>query len=88
MVRIQASRVPSIDLSNGMPFVLEFVAPEQPPRGLAPPVLSGTVNVMRSLAQLRSKDKDIEKYIFLSQLKDADHNMFYHLCLNHMSVSP
>lgn len=42
---------------------------------------------MRCLNQLRSKDKGIEKYIYLSQLKDADHNMFYKLCLDHMSVS-
>lgn len=74
-------------LANGMPFVVEFAAPEQAPRGLTPPVLSGSVHVVRSLAQLRSKDKDIEKYIYLQQLKDADHNVFYHICLNHMSVS-
>jgi hypothetical protein len=39
------------------------------------------------MEQLRSKDKDIEKYIYLSGLKDADPNMFYELCLNHMPVS-
>jgi len=36
------------------------------------------------MEQLRSKDKDIEKYIYLSGLKDADPNMFFELCLNHM----
>jgi len=60
-------------------------APEQPPRGLTPPVMSGSVHIVRCLAQLRSKDKDLEKYIYLSQLKDADHNMFFYLCLNNMS---
>jgi len=39
------------------------------------------------MEQLRSKDKDIEKYIYLSGLKDADPNMFFELCLNHMPVS-
>lgn len=75
-------------LAEGMPVVFEFVAPEQPPRGLTPPVMSGSVHIVRCLAQLRSKDKDLEKYIYLSQLKDADHNMFFYLCLNNMSVSP
>lgn len=42
---------------------------------------------MRCMAQLRSKDKDIEKYIYLSQLKHTDESMFYRLCLNNMSVS-
>lgn len=38
------------------------------------------------MAQLRSKDKDIEKYIYLSQLKHADENMFYRLCMANLSV--
>ena len=47
------------------------------------------MHFLRCLAQLRSKDKDIEKNIYLSQLKDADLNMFYKLCLAHMSeVTP
>jgi malate dehydrogenase (oxaloacetate-decarboxylating)(NADP+) len=37
------------------------------------------------MEQLRSKDKPIEKYIYLSYLKDHDPNMFYKLCLKHMS---
>lgn len=41
---------------------------------------------IRCLNQLRSKDKNIEKYIYLSQLKDADPNMFYKLCIENMSV--
>ncbi|THH00126.1 hypothetical protein EW026_g2351 [Hermanssonia centrifuga] len=64
------------------------VAPQPPPkpaRGLTPPVLDESIHYRRCLAQLRSKDKGIEKYIYLSQLKDADANMFYKLCLNHMS---
>ncbi|KAI0806227.1 malic enzyme [Irpex lacteus] len=64
------------------------VAPQPPapiPRGLAPPVLDTAVHKTRCLAQLRSKDKSIEKYIYLSQLKDADHSMFYRLCLEHMA---
>lgn len=49
--------------------------------------MEASVHKLRCLNQLRSKDKNIEKYIYLSQLKDADTNMFYNLCLEHMSVS-
>lgn len=52
---------------------------------MAPPVLDTAVHKTRCLAQLRSKDKSIEKYIYLTQLKDADHSMFYRLCLEHMA---
>jgi len=54
-------------------------------RGLTPPVLDENIHFVRCLAQLRSKDKDIEKNIYLSQLKDANPNMFYKLCLAHVS---
>lgn len=36
------------------------------------------------MKQFRSKDKDIEKYIYLSMLKEQDPHMFYRLCLSHM----
>lgn len=62
-----------------------LLAPPKPAKGLTPPELDANVHVERCLAQLRSKDKDIEKNIYLSQLKDADTNMFYKLCLTHMS---
>ncbi|THH27693.1 hypothetical protein EUX98_g6495 [Antrodiella citrinella] len=64
------------------------VAPQPPPRpahGLTPPALDDSIHVVRSLRQLRSKDKNIEKYIFLSQLKATEPNVFYKLCLEHMS---
>lgn len=63
------------------------LASPQPARGLTPPSLEASVHQLRCLNQLRSKDKNIEKYIYLSQLKDADTSMFYKLCLDHMSVS-
>ena len=44
------------------------------------------MHYQRCLAQLRSKDKNIEKYIYLSQLKDADPSMFYRMCLANMAV--
>ena len=47
-----------------------------------------SVHAIRCLAQLRSKDKNIEKYIYLSQLKNNDEDMFYGLCLANMSVRP
>jgi len=48
--------------------------------------MDDSVHAIRCLAQLRSKDKNIEKYIYLSQLKNNDENMFYGLCLANMSV--
>jgi len=58
--------------------------PEPPTHGFVPPVLDTKVHAARCLAQLRSKDKDLEKYIYLAQLKHADESMFYQLCLEHM----
>ncbi|KAF9031704.1 malic enzyme [Hymenopellis radicata] len=59
--------------------------PPKPKRGLTPPALEETVHAVRCLAQLRSKDKGIEKYIYLSMLKEQDPAMFYRLCLSNMS---
>ncbi|TDL22703.1 hypothetical protein BD410DRAFT_787980 [Rickenella mellea] len=59
--------------------------PSKPAHGLAPTVLPGTVHAVRCIEQLRSKDKSIEKYIFLAHLRIDDENMFYHLCLKNMS---
>jgi malate dehydrogenase (oxaloacetate-decarboxylating)(NADP+) len=56
------------------------------PRGFLPPVYNGDVHATRCLAQLRSKDKPIEKYIYLSQLKHANEDLFYRLCLANMPV--
>ena len=63
------------------------LARPKPAHGLLPPALDDSIHAQRCLAQLRSKDKNIEKYIYLTQLKDADHNMFYRLCLANMAVS-
>ncbi|KAF8205441.1 malic enzyme [Mycena galopus ATCC 62051] len=63
------------------------MAPQPPPKpahGLTPPTLNDEVHAQRCMAQLRSKDKDIEKYIYLSALKEQDPHMFYRLCLAHM----
>ena len=49
--------------------------------------MEASVHKIRCLSHLRSKDKNLEKYIYLQQLKDADTNMFYKLCLDHMPVS-
>ena len=74
------------------PFTAVFtarplLAPTKPARGLLPPAHDDVVHATRCLAQLRSKDKSIEKYIYLAQLKDADQNMFYRLCLANIAVS-
>ncbi len=53
--------------------------------GLKPPVLDDSVHALRCLSQLRSKDKSIEKYIYLSALKEQDPDVFYKLCLQNMA---
>lgn len=71
--------------SNGVQKLKMVPSPPAPPkRGLTPPVMETSVHVSRCLAQLRSKDKDIEKYIYLSALKEHDPAMFYKLCLENM----
>ena len=64
----------------------QITAPAKPARGLTPPALNGSIHVLRCQAQLRSKDKPIEKYIYLSQLKQTDEHVFYHLCIENMTV--
>ncbi|KAI0251185.1 malic enzyme [Lactifluus subvellereus] len=59
--------------------------PPPPPRGHLPAAYDGAVHATRCLAQLRSKDKPIEKYIYLSQLKHANEGLFYRLCLANMA---
>ncbi|KAJ7913874.1 hypothetical protein B0H13DRAFT_2003826 [Mycena leptocephala] len=60
-------------------------APPKPAHGLTPPTLEDSVHAERCMKQFRGKDKDIEKYIYLSALKEQDPHMFYRLCLSHMS---
>ncbi|OBZ67774.1 NADP-dependent malic enzyme [Grifola frondosa] len=60
-------------------------AAPRPARGLLPPAHDDSVHAIRCINQLRSKEQGIEKYIYLSQLKDADPNMFYKLCLSNMA---
>ncbi|CAA7268237.1 unnamed protein product [Cyclocybe aegerita] len=59
--------------------------PAAPKRGLIPAAFDRDVHTERCLLQLRSKDKGIEKYIYLSYLKNEDPAMFYKLCLEHMA---
>ncbi|KAJ3975784.1 hypothetical protein EV361DRAFT_886881 [Lentinula raphanica] len=64
------------------------MAPQPPPKpkqGLAPPVLDNDIHIVRCLAQLRSKEAAIEKYIYLSALKNENPDMFYKLCLDNMA---
>ncbi|KAG8896268.1 hypothetical protein FRC01_011916, partial [Tulasnella sp. 417] len=77
---------PRYDASGKM--VKLEVSPEPRPqlaRGLTPPRLSPNNHYERALAQLRSKDKPLERYIFMQQLKDADLDLFYRLTMDHMS---
>lgn len=59
-------------------------AASRPKRGLVPPALEEATHDLRCLTQLRSKTTGIEKYIYLSALKDHDPNVFYKLCLQNM----
>ncbi|KAI0294436.1 malic enzyme [Russula brevipes] len=54
------------------------------PRGLLPAAYNDALHAARCLAQLRSKDKPLEKYIYLSELKQTNEDLFYRLCLANM----
>ncbi|PPR01997.1 hypothetical protein CVT24_011120 [Panaeolus cyanescens] len=72
--------------SNGVQKLKVAAQPAAPPKhGLVPPCLNAEIHAERCLMQLRSKDKNLEKYIYLSHLKNEDPNMFYKLCLQHMA---
>ncbi|PPQ81937.1 hypothetical protein CVT25_013785 [Psilocybe cyanescens] len=71
--------------SNGVQKLKLSQPPAAPKRGLVPPQLDHEIHVERCLEQLRSKDKNLEKYIYLSHLKTEDPSMFYRLCLEHMA---
>jgi len=64
---------------------IHYLAPAAPKPGLTPPALNASIHAQRCLAQLRSKDKSIEKYIYLSHLKNEDPSIFYKLCLENMA---
>jgi len=49
-----------------------------------PPYFSNTDHRQRCLAQLRSKDSGLEKYIYLNGLKERDPNLFYEVLLGNM----
>ncbi|MEM7218770.1 MAG: NAD-dependent malic enzyme [Pseudomonadota bacterium] len=54
-------------------------------RGLLPPRAStGERQLARVLENLRRKESDIEKYIFLQALSQRNERLFYQLCLNHI----
>ena len=58
---------------------------QAPKHGLVPPAHDPIIHLQRCLMQLRSKDCNLEKYIYLSHLKNEDAPTFYKLCLQHMS---
>src|SRR6516165_6815562 len=54
-------------------------------RGLLPPrVNSQEKQVSRALENLRRKDSDLERYIFMMALQDRDETLFYKLILEHL----
>ncbi|KAL4259463.1 Malic enzyme [Pleurotus pulmonarius] len=54
-----------------------------PPK-VPPPHFHDTNHLQRSLSQLRSKSNGLEKYIFLSSLKERDPHLFYEILLANM----
>lgn len=54
-------------------------------RGLLPPrVVTSEIQCERSLNNLRRKQDDIEKYIFLTALQARNERLFYQLLINHI----
>src|SRR6201981_2575699 len=54
-------------------------------RGLLPPrVNSQDQQVARVLENLRRKDTDLERYIFMMALQDRNETLFYRLILDHL----
>jgi malate dehydrogenase (oxaloacetate-decarboxylating)(NADP+) len=74
-------RIPSYLLS--IPPVYKAVL-QAPKHGLVPPAYDPIIHLQRCLMQLRSKGNNLEKYIYLSHLKNEDPPTFYKLCLQHM----
>ena len=54
------------------------------PSARIPPYFLNTDHRQRCLAQLRSKSNGLEKYIYLSSLKERDPNLFYEVLLGNM----
>jgi malate dehydrogenase (oxaloacetate-decarboxylating)(NADP+) len=53
---------------------------------LLPPHFSDTDHRQRCLKQMRDKDSQLEKYIYLSALKDRDALLFYEMLSENMMV--
>lgn len=54
-------------------------------RGLLPPrIFSMEQQVERALRQLRRKESDLERYIFLTALQQRNETLFFHLLLEHL----
>ncbi len=54
---------------------------------VSPPAFSQATHRSRCLAQLRSKNNSLEKYIYLNGLKDRDPSLFYSLLYDNMPVN-
>ena len=52
-----------------------------------PPAFSQATHRSRCLAQLRSKNNNLEKYIYLNGLKDRDPSLFYTILYDNMRES-
>lgn len=55
---------------------------------LVPPRFADTDHLHRCLLQLRSKQSELEKYVYLNVLKERNHLLFYELLLANMLVGP
>ncbi|KAG6830389.1 hypothetical protein H0H87_008276 [Tephrocybe sp. NHM501043] len=61
-----------------------YNSPSFPTTPSIPPHFLSTDHRQRCLAQLRSKNDGLEKYIYLSGLKERDPNLFYEVLLGNM----
>jgi malate dehydrogenase (oxaloacetate-decarboxylating)(NADP+) len=67
-----------------LPLFIRKLVLQAPKHGLVPPAHDPSIHLQRCLMQLRAKDNSLEKYIYLSHLKNEDTSTFYKLCLQHM----
>lgn len=81
--------LPSLDTSIDMQAQLGVATKATVQKLIAkipPPNFSHSAHRARCLAQLRSKNNGLEKYIYLNGLKERDPTMFYTIVYDNMKV--
>lgn len=75
-----------MSLSLSRSGLARLVARPHLAHGLRPPRYDAVSQYDRALMQLRSKEKPLEQYIFLQQLKDDNEELFYQLTIKNGPV--